>query len=141
MLHTILNKLDAVVGFESASAHCDIPCKIYDPSTAQVAALTRTSESAESKGGVDPVVEPHSGGPSVLTPLPCTNPVAPQQPRGLGCTLVDTDSLTAGLKDSGSSDRRLGWGTTEEAAAPLVPLPASTKIDSLNSRRLTSRNL
>ncbi|MEP2654023.1 MAG: superoxide dismutase, Ni, partial [Paraglaciecola sp.] len=26
--------------FEQASAHCDIPCKIYDPSGAQVAALS-----------------------------------------------------------------------------------------------------
>lgn len=40
MFHQILAKLDQKVGFESASAHCDIPCKIYDPSTAQIAALT-----------------------------------------------------------------------------------------------------
>ena len=26
--------------FETVSAHCDIPCKIYDPSAAQVCALT-----------------------------------------------------------------------------------------------------
>lgn len=40
MLHAIISKLDQKIGFESASAHCDIPCKIYDPSTAQIAALT-----------------------------------------------------------------------------------------------------
>ena len=28
------------LGLPSASAHCDIPCKIYDPSTAQIAALS-----------------------------------------------------------------------------------------------------
>lgn len=40
MLHTMLNKVDALASFEQASAHCDIPCKIYDPSTAQIAALS-----------------------------------------------------------------------------------------------------
>ena len=40
MLHSIVSKIDKKVGFETASAHCDIPCKIYDPSTAQIAALT-----------------------------------------------------------------------------------------------------
>ncbi|WP_028292049.1 superoxide dismutase, Ni [Oceanobacter kriegii] len=40
MLHTLMSKLDTSLGFEEAAAHCDIPCKIYDPSTAQIAALT-----------------------------------------------------------------------------------------------------
>ena len=40
MLHHILKTLDAWVGFEEARAHCDIPCGIYDPITAQIAALT-----------------------------------------------------------------------------------------------------
>lgn len=40
MLHNLLAKMDTLVGFEEASAHCDIPCKIYDPATAQIAALT-----------------------------------------------------------------------------------------------------
>lgn len=40
MLHTLVTKLDNMFGFDSAAAHCDIPCKIYDPSTAQVAALS-----------------------------------------------------------------------------------------------------
>lgn len=40
MLHQLLTSLNSVVKFESASAHCDIPCKIYDPSTAQIAALS-----------------------------------------------------------------------------------------------------
>ena len=32
--------LDRVLGVEEVAAHCDIPCKIYDPSTAQIAALS-----------------------------------------------------------------------------------------------------
>ena len=40
MLHSFLNTLDKVISFKTVSAHCDIPCKIYDPSTAQVAALS-----------------------------------------------------------------------------------------------------
>lgn len=40
MLHNFLSKLDSKLNFETASAHCDIPCKIYDPATAQIAALT-----------------------------------------------------------------------------------------------------
>lgn len=40
MFHLILNKLDQVVHFDEAKAHCDIPCGIYDPLPAQIAALT-----------------------------------------------------------------------------------------------------
>ena len=40
MLHTIIQSLDQQLGFKKASAHCDIPCKIYDPVTAQISALT-----------------------------------------------------------------------------------------------------
>ena len=40
MLDKILEKLDHNLDFPRASAHCDIPCKIYDPITAQLAALT-----------------------------------------------------------------------------------------------------
>jgi len=40
MLNQIFLKLDKVVHFESAQAHCDIPCGIYDPSAAQIASLT-----------------------------------------------------------------------------------------------------
>lgn len=40
MLHQILSKLDNTFGFVSASAHCDIPCKIYDPIQAQIGVLT-----------------------------------------------------------------------------------------------------
>ena len=36
-LHTLLGGL---VSVEEAGAHCDIPCKIYDPAPAQIAALT-----------------------------------------------------------------------------------------------------
>lgn len=40
MFHQLLEKLDRVFGFEKARAHCDIPCGIYDPHHAQLAALT-----------------------------------------------------------------------------------------------------
>lgn len=40
MLHKLLNTLDKKINFQSAAAHCDIPCKIYDPVIAQVNALT-----------------------------------------------------------------------------------------------------
>ncbi len=40
MLYQILEKLDRVFGFKHAKAHCDIPCGIYDPHLAQIAALT-----------------------------------------------------------------------------------------------------
>ena len=40
MMHSILNALDKRFNVPTASAHCDIPCGIYDPSTAQVAALS-----------------------------------------------------------------------------------------------------
>lgn len=40
MLYDIIRKLDSVLGFEQVKAHCDIPCGIYDPAVAQIAALT-----------------------------------------------------------------------------------------------------
>ncbi len=40
MLFKVLETLDHVLGFEKASAHCDIPCGIYDPHHAQIGALT-----------------------------------------------------------------------------------------------------
>jgi nickel superoxide dismutase len=40
MFHSILEKMDRVFHFDEASAHCDIPCGIYDPHLAQLAALT-----------------------------------------------------------------------------------------------------
>jgi nickel superoxide dismutase len=40
MFYQLLAKLDRIVGIEQAKAHCDIPCGIYDPITAQSAALT-----------------------------------------------------------------------------------------------------
>ncbi|PID67183.1 MAG: superoxide dismutase, Ni [Fusobacteriales bacterium] len=36
----ILEILDKKVNFENAKAHCDVPCGIYDPISAQIAALT-----------------------------------------------------------------------------------------------------
>jgi nickel superoxide dismutase len=40
MIYKLLESLDKKFYFETAQAHCDIPCGIYDPSTAQIAALT-----------------------------------------------------------------------------------------------------
>lgn len=40
MLHSLLNKIDRTISIPHADAHCDIPCKIYDPCTAQVATLS-----------------------------------------------------------------------------------------------------
>lgn len=40
MLHNLFKLADSRMQFQTASAHCDIPCKIYDPVTAQIGALT-----------------------------------------------------------------------------------------------------
>jgi nickel superoxide dismutase len=40
MIYKALETLDKVFGIEQARAHCDVPCGIYDPITAQIAALT-----------------------------------------------------------------------------------------------------
>lgn len=40
MLYKFIEILDKTFNFERAKAHCDIPCGIYDPHHAQLAALT-----------------------------------------------------------------------------------------------------
>lgn len=40
MLFNLIKELDARIHFEPVRAHCDIPCGIYDPISAQIAALT-----------------------------------------------------------------------------------------------------
>lgn len=40
MLFGLLSKIDEKVGFAEVSAHCDVPCGIYDPMPAQIAALS-----------------------------------------------------------------------------------------------------
>ena len=40
MLYSMARFIDKKIGVSKVSAHCDIPCKIYDPITAQLAALT-----------------------------------------------------------------------------------------------------
>lgn len=40
MMFGLVRGLDAVSSIQSANAHCDIPCKIYDPGPAQIAALS-----------------------------------------------------------------------------------------------------
>ena len=56
MIYKLVKTLDSKIGFEQAKAHCDVPCGIYDPSTAQIAALTVVRmmdlmADLESKGG------------------------------------------------------------------------------------------
>lgn len=40
MFYKLFNSLDNLAHFSEAKAHCDIPCGIYDPHHAQLAALT-----------------------------------------------------------------------------------------------------
>ncbi len=40
MLHNIIKTFDKHFAIPTVSAHCDIPCKIYDPAVAQISALT-----------------------------------------------------------------------------------------------------
>lgn len=40
MLYQIVQSLDRIFHFPKAKAHCDVPCGIYDPITAQINALT-----------------------------------------------------------------------------------------------------
>lgn len=40
MLRTLVKLADQAIHFEKADAHCDIPCKVYDPASAQIAALS-----------------------------------------------------------------------------------------------------
>tara|TARA_Y100000991_G_scaffold204916_1_gene180811 strand:- start:575 stop:1075 length:501 start_codon:yes stop_codon:yes gene_type:complete len=40
MIFQSVEKMDKILSFDSVSAHCDIPCKIYDPAPAQIAALS-----------------------------------------------------------------------------------------------------
>ena len=56
MMHKLMKYLDNKIGFEEARAHCDIPCGIYDPITAEIAALTvirmmDLMKAQEEKGG------------------------------------------------------------------------------------------
>ncbi len=40
MMYQLIKLYDKVVGVDRVAAHCDIPCKIYDPISAQIAALS-----------------------------------------------------------------------------------------------------
>jgi nickel superoxide dismutase len=56
MIYKLVSALDKRFGFKRAKAHCDVPCGIYDPITAQIAALTVVRmmdlmADLESKGG------------------------------------------------------------------------------------------
>ena len=58
MIYNIFNRLNKISGFKVAQAHCDIPCKIYDPIGAQIAVLTMIRmvdllEELKAKGDLD----------------------------------------------------------------------------------------
>lgn len=55
MLYNLFNQLDKAFSFSRVSAHCDVPCGIYDPMVAQIAALTVIRE-------VDQLNELHAKG-------------------------------------------------------------------------------
>ena len=40
MLYEVINRIDKIIAIKKAKAHCDVPCGIYDPIAAQIAALT-----------------------------------------------------------------------------------------------------
>ncbi len=40
MIHSFFASLDKKYQYKQAQAHCDVPCGIYDPAPAQIAALT-----------------------------------------------------------------------------------------------------
>ena len=40
MVHRFVKAVDRLVGIDTVDAHCDIPCKIYDPAPALIAALS-----------------------------------------------------------------------------------------------------
>jgi len=40
MVYKLFKTIDKLVNFPEAKAHCDVPCGIYDPITAQIDALT-----------------------------------------------------------------------------------------------------
>ncbi len=39
-MYKIVNAIDKIANFKEAKAHCDVPCGIYDPITAQISALS-----------------------------------------------------------------------------------------------------
>ncbi len=57
MIYGLVRALDAVADVATVDAHCDIPCKIYDPAPGQIAALSvvRLMDiMAEAAGGDSP---------------------------------------------------------------------------------------
>jgi nickel superoxide dismutase len=56
MIYKLFETLDRTINFERASAHCDVPCGIYDPIVAQISAVTTVRmidlmTDLENKGG------------------------------------------------------------------------------------------
>ena len=56
MIYSIFNLFNKIKPFDNVSAHCDIPCKIYDPVSAQLAALSviRFADLIEELNGENP---------------------------------------------------------------------------------------
>ena len=40
MIYRLLSKIDKIKKFDTVKAHCDVPCGVYDPMPAQIAAMT-----------------------------------------------------------------------------------------------------
>jgi nickel superoxide dismutase len=66
MIHKALHKLDRLIEVEQAQAHCDIPCGIYDPHAAIIAALSvirmidLMNDLAKEKASIDEMEYTHS---------------------------------------------------------------------------------
>lgn len=64
MIHKIIQAADHLFHFQEVKAHCDVPCGIYDPITAQIDALTVVRMldlmAALSEGDEKPRVEFHN---------------------------------------------------------------------------------
>lgn len=63
-MYRLISKIDTKLNFSDAQAHCDIPCGIYDPIVAQIAALTVVRmidiiKNIEEKG-TEPLAEFHN---------------------------------------------------------------------------------
>ena len=61
MLYKIINSIDKKFTLNVSQAHCDIPCKIYDPIEIQVAVLTiiRTTDLLIELGGKESFLNPN----------------------------------------------------------------------------------
>ena len=49
MFYNLVEKLDKVLGFEQPKAHCEVPCGIFDPITAQIAEASKHISGTDKK--------------------------------------------------------------------------------------------